>query len=262
MAKKKATKKTATPSVVNIKLAGVRGMGRNKARDPKDMLHLMLKPAALPDIYKKIWATGGHSWDQGSTSMCVSFSTNRYLISSPIRNSISAKMLPDWLNRFYKECQRNDEWPGEDYDGTSVRAAFAVLLKLGYISEYRWAFDTDTITNHILTVGPVVVGTDWTNEMFEPDSKGNIRVHDAKGKYIVVGGHAFLLCGVDRKRKMTDGTTGAYLIQNSWGNSWGIKGQAWISIAEFNTLLQNQGEAAIAVEVNHKFNTNDLPLAA
>lgn len=256
------TTKTKEPSL-KAKFKGRLGMGRKKAVDPRDRMHMMLKPKTLPELYKKIWATGStHSWDQGSTSMCVSFSTNRYLISSPIRNPINAKYLPDWLKRFYKECQRNDEWAGEDYDGTSVRAAFKILLKLGYITEYRWAFDIDTIINHLLTVGPVVVGTDWTDSMFDPDAKNNIRVHDTQGRYIVAGGHAYLLCGVDRKRKMSDGTVGGFLIQNSWGDGWGVKGQAWISFAEFKVLLANQGEAAVAVEINRKFNLNELPIAA
>src|SRR4051812_16912185 len=94
----------------------VKGMGRRQKTDPRDHGFLMHKPAKLPDAYRKIWPVGGKSWDQKQTSMCVSFSTNKYLTASPIRNAIPTKLLPDWLKRFYKECQRNDEWDGECVD--------------------------------------------------------------------------------------------------------------------------------------------------
>ena len=34
-----------------------------------------------------------------------------------------------WL---YHEAQKVDEWPGEDYDGTSVRAGLDILRKRGH----------------------------------------------------------------------------------------------------------------------------------
>jgi hypothetical protein len=169
------------------------------------------------------------------------------LTASPVRQHIWPKGFDD----FYAACQAVDEWSGTPHDGTSVRAAFKVLQAAGYVSEYRWAFDVNSIVNQILTSSPVVAGTDWTDSLFEPDAHGFIRV-STDGSYNVVGGHAYLLSGVDRKKKCPDGSVGAFQITNSWGPSWAVRGQAWISLVDFGILLNHAGEAAVAMELKVK----------
>ena len=70
--------------------------------------------------------------------------------------------------------QALDEWPGEDYDGTSVRAFYKWLKVKGFITEYRWAFDCETVINHVLGIGPVQMGTIWDESMSNPDRWGYI----------------------------------------------------------------------------------------
>jgi hypothetical protein len=220
-------------------------LGRRQATDPRDRCFLLPRPLKLPSATKKIWADGGQAWDQGETSECVAYSSNRFLIASPVRQ----RPWPAGIDAFYAECQKLDEWASSPHDGTSVRAAFKVLQAAGYVSEYRWAFDVPTIVSQILTVGPVVAGTDWCNPMFDVDPHGFVHVSATGRDYDVAGGHAYLLIGVDRKKKCPDGTVGAFLFQNSWGEGWGKNGQAWISLADFTLLLNHQGEAAVAAEV-------------
>jgi hypothetical protein len=221
-------------------------LGRLQHTDVRDACYLLPHPLKLPTLTKKTWADGGKAWDQGETSECVAYSSNRFLIASPVRQHV----WPAGIDAFYAECQKVDPWANEPHDGTTVRAAFKVLKAAGYVSEYRWAFDVPTIVNQLLTVGPVVVGTDWTNELFTPDSKDFIHVSPSgSSEYNVVGGHAYLLTGVDRKGKCTDGTTGWFELQNSWGPSWGREGKARISFADFTLLLNHAGEAAVATEV-------------
>jgi len=45
------------------------------------------------------------------------------------------------------------------------------------------------------------------------------------------GGHAVALVGYDDAKKMPDGTTGAFLVRNSWGVNWGLAGYFWMSYA-------------------------------
>ena len=60
-----------------------------------------------------------------------------------------------WL---YEEAKRNDEWPGEDYDGTSVnaglkvardqglmRAEVSVVVPSAGIAAYRWATSVEDV---------------------------------------------------------------------------------------------------------------------
>ena len=50
------------------------------------------------------------------------------------------------------------------------------------------------------------------------------------------GGHAMCLMGYDDTKK-------AFLIQNSWGTSWGMKGFGWLPYSYFQTGYQGQPDA-------------------
>ena len=90
-------------------------------------------------------------YDQGEEGACVGFSSSRAM---------------SWLNRkkydaewLYRTAQTIDEWPGEDYEGTSVRAAAEVLRTQGHkpynkdpnsadgIQAYRWIKDVNDVLN-------------------------------------------------------------------------------------------------------------------
>ena len=205
--------------------------------------HLFLAAPKRPPVglRKKSWTTA-EALDQGQTSECVAYSSVGYLLASPVRNT---GVDPEWL---YAEAKKVDEWPGEDYDGTSVRAAFSVLKREGYITAYNWAFDVNTIAKWILTTGPVVVGTIWPDAMFETDAKGYVSLGDGKGTSQHTAGHAYLLKGVNLDAKCPDGSVGAFRILNSWGKSWGQNGCASISFKDMSILLREGGEGCMAVE--------------
>lgn len=181
--------------------------------------------------------------DQGDTSQCVAYSATKFLLTHPIVNrpSVSCEDL-------YNRAQKLDEWSGEDYDGTSVNAGMKALRDLGFISGWTWAFDVETVVRHLLEVGPVCLGTDWTNDMFNPDTKGYIHPTGH-----LSGGHAYLAVGVNRSRKNPDGSLGAIRILNSWGPNWGDNGRAWLSFKDLEILLRGMsgwpGEAAAPTEV-------------
>jgi C1A family cysteine protease len=74
--------------------------------------------------------------------------------------------------------------------------------------------------------------------MFTPDEKGIIHPNAAQA----VGGHAVLINGVNMVKKLVR-------IKNSWGRSWGDNGHCWLSFADLDALLKDNGEALIATEV-------------
>lgn len=209
------------------------------SRDHKYPLRSVAKQAT--GITHKHWWMGQEVLDQGSSPHCVAYSGLKYLQAGPITNT-----LPFDTKELYDNCQKVDEWDGEDYDGTSVRACFRIFKDLGYIKEYRWAFDVQTVVNHLLTVGPVVMGTNWTLNMFSLDSEGFISYSGAG-----YGGHAYILSGVNVNKKCPDGTVGAVRMLNSWGEGWGDKGRAWISFSDLSRLIKDYGEACVAIEMKH-----------
>jgi hypothetical protein len=136
----------------------------------------------------------------------------------------------------YGQAQEVDEWEGSNYDGTSVRAGAKVLQAKGWIKEYRWTTSVEDLALAVLTTSPVVVGTNWYYNMFMTDLKGFIKPQGA-----LVGGHAYLINGVNKDREM-------FRIKNSWGQDWGRSGNAFISYADMQRLLNEEGECCLAVE--------------
>lgn len=213
------------------------GFGLRFSEDPRDRLFQLR--AVTTARRNRTWYSLG-VLDQGGTSQCVAYSGVKYLTSAPVIQA--SPMAPGQL---YHECQLIDEWDGESYDGTSVRALFKVLKSIGLIAEYRWAFDVATVVDHLLEKGPVVVGTVWTMDMFTPDRWGYIW---PAGE--ATGGHAYLLIGANRDRRNPDGSRGAVRLINSWGENWGSqRGRAWMTIAALDQLIRNDGEACVANEV-------------
>src|SRR4051812_19721954 len=94
------------------------GLGRRVAKDPRDKLYPLKVAQPARGVTSKTWYVRG-VLEQGATSQCVAYSGTKYLDAAPIRNK--PPMTPAQL---YHNCQLVDEWSGEDYDGTSVRALF------------------------------------------------------------------------------------------------------------------------------------------
>lgn len=216
------------------------GLGRLYHADARDLGFLMsahlteVDTTQLP-AYK--YYIPGTILNQGNTPQCVDYSWNGWLACGPIRNQ---RLQPGVL---YCEAQKLDPWPGDctnpQYEGTSVRAAAQALQTRGLIDTYVWAFDADTIRQWVLAgKGPVVVGTRWYNQMFTPDRDGV--VHVVPGDQLA-GGHAYLIIGASDKSQ-------CFRLVNSWGTGWGQKGRFWMSYADMNTLISQQGEACTAIE--------------
>lgn len=213
-------------------------LGRLYVPDERDANYMMASvlPSA-PERGWRYWWANGWWGDQGQTPQCVAYSWTHWVEDGPL--TYKAAQSPfDAPANLYHEAQKVDQWPGENYAGTSVRAGAKVLQSRGIVTSYHWAYDAQTVANAILTTAPVVVGTNWYNDMFTPDAEGIIR----KGGSLA-GGHAYLLDGVNTK-------TGFFRIKNSWSRSWGHKGFAYISMEDMDALLKNQGEACLALENN------------
>lgn len=210
------------------------GLGRLPAPDPRDHHYALRKvaPKTTPRAVYRHWRTGA-VLDQGSTSQCVAYSWTAFLHSSPLRTKIH--LQPE---EFYRAAQKVDEWEGENYDGTSVRAGAKVLQAEGHLAQYLWASRIDEICNWVLSAngGPVVMGTDWYEGMFHPDSKGRVKLYGP-----AAGGHAWIIYGYNQH-------TQQFHCQNSWGTGWGKKGKFRITLEDAEKLLQSYGEACTAIE--------------
>lgn len=204
------------------------------------------------------WAVG--SWlDQRQEGACVGFSLAHELSSRPLRaGGIDGRYARE---RIYWEAQKNDPWEGgaypdasPHYEGTSVLAGVKVCHRLGHFDHYRWAFSLEDLVLALGYKGPAVLGIWWWRGMFRPDASGFIHPTGYRA-----GGHAILAYrvklvpiqpepgwaewrweNIDRDRSYVG-------LWNSWGDDWGQKGTAKVSLADMGTLLSDDGEACIPI---------------
>lgn len=215
-----------------------KGFGRRYSPDERDCNHLIPRRAVERLPIRKTW-TCGPVLDQGDTPQCVGYAGWGWLAGGPICNK-----PPFTPTDLYNEARKDDEWLGEDYDGSSTRGLFKALTRMGFVSGYQWAFDVEPLIGHVLTVGPVCVGTDWFAGMTQPDKQGFLNTTGH-----VQGGHEWRIIGADREKHATDGTVGAFRMVNSWSKSWGQSGRAWVSFQTVDRLIKAQGESCTAKEV-------------
>lgn len=182
-------------------------------------------------LQSKLWACNAYL-NQGEEGACVGFGWSHELAAKPLPVK---GITNEYARNLYQIAQRLDEWPGEDYSGTSVLAGAKAVQSVGYMSQYRWAFSLDDILRTLGNYGPVVLGIPWYEEMYCPDSNGFIKPLGEE-----VGGHCILARGVAIKR-------GYVTLHNSWGGDWGVNGDCRISFSDLDMLIHQSGESCVPV---------------
>lgn len=186
--------------------------------------------------------------DQGMTPKCCAYSAQGFLEAAPLMSKHDG-LLPDIL---YTLAQDNDEWPGANYDGTSVRGTMKALSIMGHIKSYAWALTTQEMTtwcNH--GYGTCLVGTNWYAEMSNVDRAG-FMIEPASSLATPIGGHAWHVIWYDAKK-------GGFLMRNSWGAFYGIldkrgagTGLAYVRPEFMARLIVEAGEVACPTQVKLK----------
>jgi hypothetical protein len=168
--------------------------------------------------------------DQGVEGACVGFGCKALLEASPFRQSEGPS-----AREIYLEARIIDEFDdNEVQEGTSVRAGLNVLKGLGLIQSYVWATGVEDVYRFLSSRGPVVAGMDWYG--YSTDSDGRMRFTGTP-----VGGHCILLTGYSLpERKFT--------FQNSWGSSFGINGEGYITESDLARQLTKGGTCAGIIE--------------
>lgn len=212
-----------------------RGLGRLPAPDPRDMAYGLAAAPALrsskaalePNRRFRYWWPSGWWGDQGYTPHCVGYAWSHLLEDGPTTHRPFGAGQGPIIDPYiiYRQAQTLDEWAGEQYDGTSVRAGAKYLQREGLIRNYFWIHNLNDLAQTVLHRGPVVAGTWWYEDMFWPDELGFI-----KPTGWAVGGHAFLINGVNLDRKV-------FRIKNSWGRTWGKIGHAYVSFDDMQVLM-------------------------
>jgi hypothetical protein len=198
--------------------------------------------------------------DQLQTDACVGNGRTYDLAASPspLRQANGLPFDEDFAQALYHLAQKYDEWPGEDYGGSSVLGGAKAAQHMGFIGEYRWAFNIDDMLRALATIGPVVVGTDWRADMFSPDPWGVISPTGS-----VEGGHSYIIRGIivgeAYKASLVGGMAhvrkGIPLLRarNSWGTEWGVNhGEFLIWADDYERVLMPGGDQSITTTAFHR----------
>jgi len=200
------------------------------------------------------WSAPFHL-DQGREGACVAHGVTHEALARPKPVDFRTHKLPDWAVKArlvklhggtnqeiaqafafdaYDWCRRNDEWPGENYDGTSAAAGAKMAKNAGLILEYRWAETVRDFMTGISYHGPGCFAVDWMTGMMRPDSDGFIH---PTGQ--VEGGHQ-IMCNVIAVSKFKHPAIGLW---QSWGDApiW------WMYVDEMEEVVSNGGEMWLPV---------------
>lgn len=203
--------------------------------DPKSKNYRAVTAITVSPRRSWTWQLRNPVLDQGQTGACVGHGVIN-AASTPHMQIVLPNPQQTAFGMYYGS-RYIDEWPGEDYDGTSVNAGCKLAVQFGLASGYKWCFGVEEVAQTILEKDPVIIGIKWRDSMFETSPSGKL---DISGQ--VVGGHCVCVRGFSRNK-------GSFLLRNSWGRSWGISGDGIISYDDLGTLLEDEGEAAILVPV-------------
>jgi hypothetical protein len=192
-----------------------------------------------------VWANAEPTLDQGSTGHCVGFGSAQWGNTDPVDDHYTNADG----DAIYYECKVIDGEPNAE-DGSTVRSGVTALKNRGRLAAYAFTSSVETIKKFILANGPIIVGTDWYQSMFTPDANGYVSPSG-----VVAGGHCYIIDGFLPASPSPQGPNGivvkedTFVLRNSWGSSWAIDGQFYMTVADFATLLAGNGEAVAAVEL-------------
>lgn len=208
-------------------------LGRKVNHDARSLAF----PAATAPVLKPVsWKHYGPVLDQGNVGACTGNAAAQAMNSRPFHKLRTPYLTEKDALDIYAAATLIDPFPGNypaqdtGSDGLSVAK---VLQSRGFIRAYSHAFGIDHVRG-ALQLNPVLVGTNWYESMFMPDSKGRVEPRGA-----VAGGHEYLLIGDDLK--------GNLKFLNSWSSGWGKKGYFYMSYDAFSQLLHEQGDATVPV---------------
>lgn len=202
--------------------------------------------------------------DQGSEGACTGFALAaviNYLRADrrPKARSVSPQMI-------YEMARRYDEWPGEDYEGSSARGAMKGWVAHGVCPASLWPVakkGPEHFTPHIAQEARLVPGGAFYRVMHRQIRDVHAAIADVGAVYVTLMVHdgwdqpsprsvtvkytsagrsrSIALPVIRRCGRASSGhavalvgyTPQGFIVQNSWGKSWGKGGFAMLPYEDF-----------------------------
>jgi hypothetical protein len=134
----------------------------------------------------------------------------------------------------YSLATQLDPWEGSyppNDTGSSGLAAAKAAVQLGIATDYVWYFSVEEVLQ-ALQLHPVSFGGIWTWDMFNCTQDHPVIYPTGE----IAGGHQWLLSGYLANDHMIAG-------ECWWGPVFGRNGRFYISVDDFRTLMEQDGDA-------------------
>nr|MBA3710634.1 C1 family peptidase [Planctomycetota bacterium] len=228
--------------------------------DDTDARDFLFKPALDP-LPANHLPKRSRVLDQGAEDACVGFALAAVINASLVRRG-GARVDDHGLaseRMLFEMARRYDEWDGEDYRGTSLRGAMKGWSRHGVASRAEWPFrsgkpghltadraadamrrplgayyrvaDNDVSQVQAAIVeGDAVLASLWLHDGWKRENLQKPRARSAPRYARIAPGsarsglHAVALVGY-----VADG----FIVQNSWGTSWGSGGYALLAYQDW-----------------------------
>lgn len=220
-------------------------LGRHIEHDPRS-LQYPFRAARKADLKSIRHVRHIPIFDQGQLGSCTGnaavgcLGTGEFWSSVlPILKNLNITLDEDFAVDVYSEATKIDPFPGEyppEDTGSSGLSVAKVLNDKGLISGYTHALSFDDLLA-ALQERPVIAGTNFYNNMFNPDANGIVTVPDGDS---LAGGHEYILDEVDMGRSLIGAT-------NSWGVGWGLSGRFYLPFDLVKRLLAEDGDVTVFV---------------
>lgn len=125
--------------------------------DPRNMLHLVSQLDCFDQgkSYLRVMRRKSVFLDQGSEGACTGFGFDHTRALSPYPQRVDN----DSARRAYYGARTEDEWDGEDYEGSSVNGVMRWGRKAGLIKSWRWCTNLAELDHALSYHGAVEAGT-------------------------------------------------------------------------------------------------------
>lgn len=179
--------------------------------------------------------------NQGDVGGCTGFTVADVLNTPLFAHSRKRGMRRDgYLGdadglQFYSDATRLDGfqgvYPPNDTGSTGTSAAKGAQ-KRGFWGAFGHTFSFEAFLAN-LQRQPVMMGTLWTESMSDPTSEGLVKVQGDP-----VGGHEWAAMRLDWSLERICGL-------NHWTSEWGVNGRFWVSFADMEWLINQQGDVVV-----------------
>lgn len=213
-------------------------LGRHVQHDPRSRNFAFSADPSTP-LKRVLHQVYGGVLDQGNVGSCTGNATAGAINTTGLHVPKTRLLRETDALEIYALATKLDEWPGEypgQDTGSSGLAAAKAAQQKGLIARYEHAFDINAALQALQKTA-LITGVNWYEGFDRPDANGRVSVAGS-----VRGGHEFMVIGYRPSTSSTD----AYVIaQNSWGTQWGVKGRFNFTVATWERLLSEDGDATI-----------------